>query len=230
MQLRRRVEDTQKDIADIKMMLQHLLSTSTPVPLTANPNPTPSTIPDPLLPGVATSMHAPISVSASSRLKPAAPPIFDGSRDHGHQFLDAVKLYVALRPQDFQNEQTKIAWTLSFFQKGRAAEFVHQYSRSPRQPYYSSWQEFEKDFCAWFLPEHEEEKARLKLESHLYHQGSRTFQEYYDSFVDLVDLAGYTDSPLIALKFRKGLSPVIQNHVAQLPEAYTVNGKVELWR
>ncbi|KAJ8507296.1 hypothetical protein ONZ45_g10308 [Pleurotus djamor] len=222
MQLRGQVEDTQRDIADtqrdvadIKMMFQRLFSTSTPVPAAANPTPADSTIPDPLLPGVATSMHAPIAVEASSHLRPANPPIFDGSRDRGHQFLNAVKLYFAVRPQDFQNEQTKIAWTLSFFQEGQAAEFFRQYSQSPCQPYYSSWHEFEKDFCAWFLPEQEEEKARLKLESHLYHQGSRTFQEYYDSFVDLVDMAGYTEGPLIALKFCKGLSPVIQNHIAQ---------------
>ncbi|KAJ8472646.1 hypothetical protein ONZ45_g16579 [Pleurotus djamor] len=214
-QLRETVERTQDDIADMKAMLQRLLLSSSPAPAMADPTTNITSASDPSAPGVAASMHAPVSVSSSSRLRPADPPIFDGSRENGHPFLDAVKLYIAVRPQDFPSKQTKIAWTLSWFQKGRAREFFHQYSRSPRQPYYANWKEFETDFRARFLPELEDEKARLRLESNLYHQGSRSYQEYYDSFVDLIDIAGYKDGPLIALKFRKGLSTTIQNHVAQ---------------
>lgn len=214
-QLRETVERTQDDIADMKAMLQRLLLSSSPAPATADPTTNITSASDPSASGVAASMHAPVSVSSSSRLRPADPPIFDGSRENGHPFLDAVKLYIAVRPQDFPSEQTKIAWTLSWFQKGRAREFFHQYSRSPRQPYYANWKEFETDFRTRFLPELEDEKARLRLESNLYHQGSRSYQEYYDSFVDLIDIAGYKDGPLIALKFRKGLSTTIQNHVAQ---------------
>ena len=58
--------------------------------------------------------------------------------------------------------------------------------------------------------------AGTDLETSKYHQGSRSVNEYVDEFRELVDHAEYTEGMNIVLKFRHGLSPIIQNYIACL--------------
>jgi len=58
--------------------------------------------------------------------------------------------------------------------------------------------------------------ARMDLETSKYQQGSHSVHEYVDEFCELVDCAEYTEGTNIVLKFRHGLSPIIQNYIVCL--------------
>ena len=46
-----------------------------------------------------------------------------------------------------------------------------------------------------------------QLESHQYHQGKHSVDEYIDGFKELVEKAEYTDGQSIVMKFHQGLDP-----------------------
>lgn len=196
-------------IRDTLARIESLLATPRP--------PTPKTTPEREPEGTEASQHAPgrHDTTPRSRLKPASPPIFDGNRKDGRAFFNACTIYFQLCPDHFPNEQSKILWCLSFFQKDRAKEYADMVLRSTRNPYFKSWNDFASEFRSRFLPDRERESAMLKLESTRYHQGRRTFQEYIDEFQDLIDQSGYTEGSNITMKFRRGLDSVIQSRVAE---------------
>ena len=58
---------------------------------------------------------------ASRGLKPATLNDFDGDRLKGRAFLNSCRLYISLCENQFQDDQAKIHWALSFMKSGRAA-------------------------------------------------------------------------------------------------------------
>ena len=59
-----------------------------------------------------------------------------------------------------------------------------------------------------------------RLESCQYHQGKRSVDEYIDEFEELIEKAEYTDKLAIVMKFRRGLDPSIQTHIALMLEGH----------
>ena len=60
---------------------------------------------------------------SESKLKPATPNDFDGTRTKGRAFLNSVELYFRLVPHQFADEKTIVHWVLTFMKSGRAALF-----------------------------------------------------------------------------------------------------------
>jgi len=152
-------------------------------------------------------------------IKPATPSDFSGDRTKGRAFLNSCELYLALAPHQFADDHAKIMWALSFMKSGRAARFVDRQMREYQTVgslSYVSWTEFAADFIADFCPKNEVQTSRTELETLKYYQGSRTVDEYVDDFRELVELARYFEGAHIVLKFRQGLNPQIQDHVACL--------------
>lgn len=151
--------------------------------------------------------------------KPATPDDFAGDRDKGRAFLNSCNLYFALAPHRFPDDVTRILWVLSFMKSDRAALFVDRslrtYRISGRLPF-ESWLEFSTAFVTEFCPKNEVQVARTILESSEYFQGHRNVEEYVDEFRDLVQRANYFEAAHIVLKFRRGLNPQIQDHIACL--------------
>jgi Retrotransposon gag protein len=83
---------------------------------------------------------------------------------------------------------------------------------------YMTWQEFTLEFVTEFCPKNEVQTSQTNLETATYFQGSRTVDEYVDSFREVVEKARYFEGAHIVLKFRQGLNAKIQDHVACLTQ------------
>ena len=76
---------------------------------------------DPSLPPI----HTPAPSSGKSKVKYrepkiAAPLPFDGKRKNTESFLNACQLYILARPSEFQTEDQKMHWVMSYMQGGSA--------------------------------------------------------------------------------------------------------------
>jgi hypothetical protein len=157
------------------------------------------------------------ATTTSNRLKPGVPVDFDGDRMKGRSFLNSCLLYINLCKAEFKDDQAIIMWILSYMKSGRAASFADRalrYTLNNDTPRYQTFEEFLQVFIASFCVPNEETNAILRLESTQYHQRSRSVDEYIDEFEDLVDRSGYSDDVAIVVKFRRGLSPAIQDKIA----------------
>jgi len=79
-----------------------------------------------------------------------------------------------------------------------------------------TWADFRLEFICNFCPKNEVQTAHTDLETSKYHQGSCSVDKYVNEFHELVDCAEYTEGANIVLKFRHGLSPIIQNYIGCL--------------
>ena len=52
--------------------------------------------------------------------KIAAPLPFDGKRENTESFLNSCQLYISARPSEFQSEDQKMHWIMSYMQGGSA--------------------------------------------------------------------------------------------------------------
>ena len=157
--------------------------------------------------------------STARLIKPASPNEFSDERTKGCSFLNSCELYLNLAPHQFEDEHSKVMWAMSFMKGGCAARFVDRQMRSYQSvgslPY-ESWGNFVTEFTSDFCPKNEVQTSRTELETSRYYQGSRTVDEYVDDFREIVDRAHYFEGSHIVLKFRQGLNPKIQDHVACL--------------
>src|SRR6202789_1854787 len=205
------------DIAAIAHAMQLLAQRVDPVPH--------SSVSNPSNPASERSNPSPLHEShreprPSARLiKPASPNDFSGERTKGRAFLNSCELYLHLVPHQFEDEHAKIMWAMSFMKSGRAAHFVDRQMRgyhSIGSLPYESWNDFVAEFTSDFCPKNEIQTSRTELETSKYYQGTRTVDEYVDEFRELVDRSRYFEGAHIVLKFRQGLNPKIQDHVACL--------------
>ena len=99
---------------------------------------------------------------------------------------------------------------------GRAATFtlwVFTHASKTGKVHFKDWKEFEDAFQYQLFPLHKHTHAINQLESHQYHQGKRSVDEYIDEFEELIEKAEYTDGLAIVIKFWQGLDPSIQTHI-----------------
>jgi len=68
-----------------------------------------------------------------------------------------------------------------------------------------------------------------KLEGTSWYQGKDSVKDYIDRFLELVDLAEYSDDKTIVINFHKGLNPIMQNTVATLGENAPDIDEPEKW-
>lgn len=174
----------------------------------------------------------PPPIAKDSRLKPSPPMDFDGDRTKGQTFLNQCELYFGLRPSDFDTDQVKINWTLSFMKSGRAAAFadrVISYQTEKGKARYYGWSAFRSAFVETFCPLNESTMAIVQLESEGYYQGRRGVDEYIDEFEELVRKSGYEDDKVKVIKFRKGLNSRIQNAIAESGDNRPADDEPDAW-
>ena len=120
------------------------------------------------------------------------PPDFDSDRSKGMAFLNSCQMYTCLCPKEFDDEQTKILWAMSYMKYGRAQRWTAQifhWKQLPENLGYPSFLDWD-DF---------------RLESTAYFQKERSLDDYLDEFQNLIADAGYTDPKTTVVKFRRGL-------------------------
>jgi hypothetical protein len=116
-------------------------------------------------------------IRSRSDLKPALPTNFDGDRQKGKGFINACQAYFRLRPDQFQDEQTKIQWAMTYMNQGRAQKWVNRVYQWESLPanvgthHFVDWSDFRSKFKAEFYPLHSDALATNKLEGTTYFQG-----------------------------------------------------------
>jgi len=129
-------------------------------------------------------------------------------------------LYLCLAPEQFDTEQEKVLWALTFFKSGCASKWSENLFREEAVTsifLLCSWASFEQQFWAQFLLVSAEADAINTLEGTSYFQGSQTVNDYLDGFHGLVSDAGYTDLHTLVVKFCRGLRNAIQGQIATMP-------------
>src|ERR1700759_902044 len=186
-----------------------------------------ATRPNPVLPESLPTAHptgqhsgsTPHSDSKPNRnTTPAVPPYYDGDRTKGRVFWNAVQFYMSACAAQFDTNDAAIIWVLSYMNSDRAAIFVdtqlNKYKAGERA--FEDWEEFRSKFVEEFFPQTEREDALNLLFSGRYAQGSRTVEDYVDSFNVLIARAQFKDSFAISNHFRLGFVPIIQAQFATL--------------
>jgi len=187
-------------LAALTMQLQQLtqLVANPPPPLPAIPNTPPPPVPSP----PASPSPAPLMRQTCPKL--SCPLDFNGECHNGRAFLNSCSLYIRLAPEQFQDEQERILWALTFFKGGRAAKWSENvFCQEADTGVFSiqTWGEFEQQFRLHFFSANAEADAINTLEGTSYHQGNRTVDDYLDSFQALVSDAGYMDPQTLVVKF-----------------------------
>jgi hypothetical protein len=93
---------------------------------------------------------------AHNRLKPGVPPSFDGDREKGRAFMNSCVLYQLLCAAEFQDDQAKIHWVLSYMKSDCTATFADHticYKTKYNSPRYGSWDAFQRVFIETFCLE-----------------------------------------------------------------------------
>jgi len=167
-----------------------------------------------------------------TRPKLSCPPDFNGERHNGHAFFNSCSLYIRLAPEQFQDEQERILWALTFFKGGHAAKWSENVFRQEADTGIfpiQTWGEFERQFRLHFFPVNAEADVINTLEGTSYHQGNRMVDDYLDSFQALVSDAGYTDPRTLVVKFQQGLRLGIQNQIATMPYGRPADTDPDAW-
>jgi len=106
-------------LAVLTAQLQQLIQlvANPPLPLPAAPNTPPPPVPSP------PASPSPAPPTRRTRPKLSCPLDFNRERHNGRAFLNSCSLYIRLAPEQFQDEQKRILWALTFFKEGRAAKW-----------------------------------------------------------------------------------------------------------
>jgi len=179
--------------------LDHILQLLQQLPITGVPQ-APQGPPTALPAPTVAALAAPALGQPARGLKPATPNDFDGDHLKGRAFLNSCRLYISPCESQFQDDQAKIHWALSFMKSGCAA--LHANCILQRETV--------------------EMVALTKLESKRYYQGWKLVDYYINEFLELVEEAGYSDGLSIVIKFRKGLDRDIQDRIVEM-----VQGRLE---
>ena len=122
------------------------------------------------------------------RAHPVTPPDFNGDHSRGMAFLNSCQTYIRLCPYEFPDEQTKIAWAMSYMKSGCAQRWTacifcwEQQMENADQSKFLDWEDFTTTFKTEFTPAHSDALAINHLESMAYYQKACPLDEYIDEF------------------------------------------------
>ena len=169
------------------------------------------------------------------RACPTTPPDFNGDCSRGMVFLNLCQTYIWLCLSELPDEQTKIAWAMSYMKSGCAQKWTarifcwEQQTENVDQSKFLDWEDFATTFRTEFTPAHSDALAINRLESTACYQKACPLDEYVDKFQDLIADFGYSDPKTIVVKFRRGLSSQIQNSVATMASGRPSDASPEAW-
>jgi hypothetical protein len=142
---------------------------------------------------------APAPAPAGRPPKAADPEVFSGDRKKADTFLRAVALNIAIQPNSFPDDRTRILYALSWMQGGSAGDWAANHTRSMlennQQPF-ATWAEFRTRFEAAFGDSDRPAQARQRLHDLKMVRGV-TAEEYTAAFEAVADRSGFNDQALM---------------------------------
>jgi len=136
--------------------------------------------------------------------KLAPPMVFDGDKRKAKLFLQQVKVYVEIKKDQFQSDMQRVAFALSFMQKGEAARFAETWyvATHESKELLSTWKEYEDMFMAQFYAKTTQRAAFDRLVT-LKQTGG--VDAYISIFRKLLTEAEVNDESILIGFFRRGL-------------------------
>jgi len=130
--------------------------------------------------------------------------VFDGDKRKAKLFLQQVKVYVEIKKDQFQSDLQKVAFALSFMQKGEAARFAETWYVATHKSgeTLGSWQEYEDALTAQFYAKTTQRAAFDRLVT-LKQTGG--VDAYISIFRKLLTEAEVKDESILIGFFRRGL-------------------------
>jgi Retrotransposon gag protein len=162
-------------------------------------------------------------------LKVQKPEVYKGERGAAARtFLQSIRIYSELRPNDFPDDATKIRWVLSFLHD-KAAEWaqplVRDLSIDPTAPRVTDWNTFETEFKTTFFDPDEQRTASFRLQ-HL--RQTRSASEYASEFRGLVALLGWTEQGPLMHAFYDGLKEGVKDALRDKDDPSTLDEMITL--
>ncbi|PFH44596.1 hypothetical protein AMATHDRAFT_110477, partial [Amanita thiersii Skay4041] len=165
--------------------------------------------------------------------KMATPPLYDGLMATCEAFINACRLYMSAKLQEFPNTQTKITWVLGFMQTGMAQLFRNHfmvYMASPeyRTQYLESTatdpieQLYQDIYKAFGDPN---KQATVIQEITTIKQGSKSGEEHVQVFKQCYMRSGYGEIAGIH-EFKRSLNSPLLDKIMAIPELPTT---LEKW-
>ena len=133
------------------------------------------------------------------KIKLASPSDFDGDQEKEQAFLNTC---CSVCGDLFQGDQAHIHWALLFFKSDQAACFAGRVMRLEQKSgrwNYKDLQAFKQEFEELFCVKYEQLAALTKLEGMSWYQGKDSVEDYIDQFLELVELAEYSDDKTIIM-------------------------------
>jgi hypothetical protein len=131
--------------------------------------------------------------------KAADPEVFTGDRKKADAFLRAVSLNIAIQPNSFPNDQTKILYALSWMQGGSAGDWAANHTRSILeqgvQPF-QDWAAFRTRFESAFGDSDRQAQSRQRLRDIKMTRGM-TAEEYTAAFEAIAGRTGFNEDALM---------------------------------
>jgi len=136
--------------------------------------------------------------------KLAPPMVFDGDKRKAKLFLQQVKVYIEIKGDQFRSDVQKVAFALSFMQKGEAARFAETWYVATHKSgeTLGTWQEYEDAFIAQFYAKMTQRAAFDRLVT-LKQTGG--VDAYISIFRKLLTEAEVKDESILIGFFRRGL-------------------------
>lgn len=177
-------------------------------PAPQHPTPAPPPPPPPV------TQQVPVFQPAKG-MKGTPPDFFDGNKDKTKAFLSQLKLYLLAERSRIVTDADKITTTLTYLRGGLGGSWseqkVEQYTEDPTTM--PTWQVFLKEFNASFSDPSPAATARNKLE--FLKQGSKSAEEYVNTFKAVMKDTGYNDAALVDY-FERGLKPSLHAKIYSL--------------
>ena len=155
--------------------------------------------------------------------KIAAPIPFDGRRENTESFLNSCQLYISARPSEFQSEDQKMHWVMSYMQGGSARlwrDYIMARVRAGVKQF-QNVNDLMNEIEAKFGEEDKRTTMSLKIRTML--QGEKHVDEHVQEFQRAALEAGYDGYPLV-VEFKRSLNAGLRRQLQNLrPQPVTIN-------
>ena len=155
--------------------------------------------------------------------KIVAPLPFDGKRENTESFLNSCSLYISARPSEFQSEDAKMHWMMSYMQSGSAhlwRDYIMAQVRSGVKQFRNA-NDLMNEIESKFREEDKHTTMSLKIRTMIL--GDKHADEHVQEFQRVALEAGYEGYPLM-VEFKRSLNAGLRRQLQNLrPQPITIN-------
>lgn len=199
-----RLTATQEQNALLQQHLAHLeqMIHNMPAPvINVIPTPTP-----PAPPAPAAATHG------SRSVRGADPTTFNGDRSTTEEFIRALKLHIAVSPDSFADDKTKILYALSWMRGGTAEAWAqNRFNKTSEATFVADFDQFIKDLKAAFGDPNQKTSAQYAI-SRLKMTNNMSVADYTAQFEVLADRTEFNEDALV-YHYKAGLLQSIHEKI-----------------